>query len=147
MSTNLKTNLINSIQRELAEVLNADDLKFFHKSGRVNGFSAFFGNMIGIKPIIYMDKEGKMTTYNKFRGRKNALKMLVNIVSDLQDDLKSHRVIITTTDSLDIAKILEKMLREKFGDDLNIEYAITNPTARAHCGPDGVGVSFHAIHR
>lgn len=46
-----------------------------------------------------------------------------------------------------MAQILGEMLKEKFGDDLNIEYVIVNPTAGAHCGPDGVGVCFHAIHR
>ena len=29
----------------------ADDLKFFRRSGRVSGFSAFMGGMIGIKPL------------------------------------------------------------------------------------------------
>ncbi|MDO5123625.1 MAG: DegV family protein [Eubacteriales bacterium] len=33
----------------------ADDLKFFKKSGRVNGITATMGNLIGIRPIIYVD--------------------------------------------------------------------------------------------
>ena len=51
----------------------ADDLKFFGKSGRVSGFAAFFGNVIGLKPIIYIGNDGKMTTKDKCRGRKQAL--------------------------------------------------------------------------
>ena len=38
----------------------ADSLKFFAKSGRVSGFAGFMGNLIGIKPIIYMDDNGKL---------------------------------------------------------------------------------------
>ena len=34
----------------------AEDLKFFRKSGRVSNFSGIMGNIIGIKPIIYMDE-------------------------------------------------------------------------------------------
>ena len=48
----------------------ADDLKFFGKSGRVSGFAAFFGNIIGLKPIIFIDTDGKMKTKDKCRGRK-----------------------------------------------------------------------------
>ena len=39
------------------------------------------------------------------------------------------------------------MLHAKFGDDLEIETVVTNPTAGSHCGPNGVGVSFHASRR
>ena len=35
----------------------------------------------------------------------------------------------------------------RFGDDLKIETVTTNPTAGSHCGPNGVGVSFHAKRR
>ena len=49
----------------------ADDLKFFGRSGRVSGFAAFFGNIIGLKPIIFIDTDGKMKTKDKCRGRKS----------------------------------------------------------------------------
>jgi hypothetical protein len=39
------------------------------------------------------------------------------------------------------------MIKEKFGNNLKIEYAVVNPTAGSHCGPDGVGVSFHCKQR
>ena len=37
--------------------------------------------------------------------------------------------------------------KEKYGDDLNIETVFVNPTTGGHCGPNGVGICFHAIHR
>ena len=39
------------------------------------------------------------------------------------------------------------MLRERFGDGLRILYADVNPTAGSHCGPNTVGVCFHAKRR
>lgn len=125
----------------------ADDLKFFKKSGRVSGLAAFFGGMIGIKPIIHMNSEGKMVTYSKGRGRMQTFKKIVDIVDELQDDMRSHRVIITHTDCEDLAKLMADLLKERFGQDLEIEFSIVNPTAGSHCGPDALGVSFHAKHR
>ncbi len=124
----------------------ADNLKFFQRSGRVSGFSAAMGNLIGIKPIIYMSSEGVMTSLAKGRGRKKTLSMIVDYVENLQENIRDHRVIIGHTDALPIAQELGKMLQERLGE-LPIEYVVVNPTAGSHCGPDGVGVCFHAIHR
>ena len=125
----------------------ADDLKFFGKSGRVSGFAAFFGNIIGLKPIIFIDSDGKMKTKDKCRGRKQTLQKLLQYVIDLEDDIKSHRVIIAHSDAMPIAEEFAGMMKKYFGEDLNIEFEPVNPTAGSHCGPNAIGVSFHAKHR
>ena len=125
----------------------ADNLKFFARSGRVSGIAAFFGGIIGIKPIIYMGSDGKMASIGKGKGRVKTLEKLVEYVVSLQDEIKDHRIIIGHADALELAKTLGKMITEKLGDGLNIEYVPVNPTAGSHCGPDTVGVCFHAIHR
>lgn len=125
----------------------ADDLKFFRKSGRVGGLAATMGTLIGIRPIITMNDEGKMVSIGKETGRAKAMKHLVDKVAELGDDIKSHHVVVGHTDAPEIAKGVGDMLTERFGEDLKIDYVITNPTAGSHCGPNGVGVSFHAVHR
>lgn len=130
-----------------AQYFYADNLKFFKKSGRVSNFAGLMGDLIGIKPIIHMSQEGTMVNVAKVKGRMKALQALVNYMVELGDDVANHRIIIGHSDSLEIAKVLEEMIREKFGNNLNIEYALVNPTAGSHCGPDGVGVSFHCKHR
>ena len=81
----------------------ADTLSFFRRSGRVSNFSGLMGNLIGIKPIIYMDENGTMTNIGKERGRVNATNKLIQYVSELGLDLDKHRIIIGHTDSLDNA--------------------------------------------
>lgn len=125
----------------------ADDLKFFGKSGRVSGFAAFFGNIIGLKPIIFIDSDGQMKTKDKCRGRKQTLQKLLDYVIDLEEDIKNHRVIIAHSDAMPIAEEFGAMMKKQFGEDLNIEYEVVNPTAGSHCGPNAIGVSFHAKHR
>ena len=125
----------------------ADNLKFFGRSGRISNFSAVMGNLIGIKPIIYMDQNGKMTNICKERGRNAALRKLIKYFDELAVDIENHRLIIGHSDSLEIAERLGQMLQEKYEGKLNIEYAVVNPTAGSHCGPDGVGISFYAKHK
>lgn len=130
-----------------AQYFYADNLKFFKRSGRVSNIAGIMGDLIGIKPIIHMSQEGKMVNVAKVKGRLKALQTLVKYIEDLGDDIENHRIIIGHTDAEEIAKLLEEMIKEKFGNNLRIEYAIVNPTAGSHCGPDGVGVSFHCKHR
>ena len=44
-------------------------------------------------------------------------------------------------------KELQEKLKERYGKDLQTEIMVVNPTIGGHCGPDTVGVCFHAIHR
>ena len=125
----------------------ADDLKFFRKSGRVSGLAAFFGGLIGIKPIITMNSEGKMVSVAKAKGRKSAAEALIGYVETLGDDIKNHPFIICHTDSPTLVEYVKELLLAKFGEDLKIEVNPCNPTAGAHCGPNAVGIAFHAIHR
>ena len=125
----------------------ADDLKFFGKSGRVSGFAAFMGNIIGLKPIIFMDSDGVMKTKAKCRGRSQSLSKLLDYVDELQEDMRNYRVIIAHADCEDIALELADLFHKRFGDDINIEYDVVNPTAGSHCGPNTIGISFHAKHR
>jgi DegV family protein with EDD domain len=133
--------------QHFATYFYADDLKFFAKSGRVSGFSGFMGNIFGIHPIICMDKNGQMDAIGKERGRVSSLRKMLEYVEKLGDHIKDYRLIVGHTDAIEPAEMFGKMLKEKFGDDLNIEYVVVNPTAGSHCGPSCVGVSFHAIHR
>ncbi len=125
----------------------ADDLKFFAKSGRVSGFSAFMGGLIGIKPLISINEKGIMGSIGKARGQGNALNALLKYVEDLGEDIKNHVFVVGHTDAPLLVKKLIEMLKARFGEDLNIEKVVVNPTAGAHSGPDGVAVSFHAKHR
>ena len=125
----------------------ADDLRFFKKSGRVSGLAAMMGTLVGVRPIIHMNAEGKMVSVGKERGRVRAMERLVAYVEELGDGVKDHTVIVGHTDAADIAEEVARMLREKFGDDLDIVFMPVNPTAGNHCGPNAVGISFHAKHR
>ena len=124
----------------------ADDLKFFRRSGRVSGLAATMGTLIGVRPLIHMSQAGKMESIGTAKGRPNAMKALVDKVAELGDEIEKHRICIGHTDAPEIAREVGRMIEERFGKQ-NIEYVYVNPTAGSHCGPNGVGVCFHAKHR
>ncbi len=125
----------------------ADDLKFFKRSGRVSGFSAAMGTLIGVRPIIYINGAGKMVSIGKERGKKNALNRLMKYLEEKGDDVKSHRILIAHSDDEEDANELAARVREKYGDDCRIEIVVANPTAGSHCGPNCLGISFHSVKK
>ena len=124
----------------------ADDLRFFRRSGRVSGLAATMGTLIGVRPLIHMSQEGKMVSVGTAKGRLNAMTFLVDKVGELGDEIEKHRICIGHTDAPAIAQTVAKMIENKYGKQ-DIEFVDVNPTAGSHCGPNGVGVCFHAKHR
>ena len=130
-----------------AMYFTVDDLKFFHKSGRVSGLTAVMGTLIGIRPIIFMSSEGKMVSCGKEKGRKKAIAHLADKVVELGDHVKEHRIIIGHTDAGDMVEELKAAVRERLGEDTKIDVVFCNPTAGSHCGPNGLGITFHSTGR
>lgn len=132
---------------KFATYFYADNLKFFAKSGRVSNITAVMGGVLGIKPIIYMNSEGSMVSINKALGRLPALQKMLQYVVDLEDHIKDHKVLIAHCDCMFLAERMAHMLRNKFGRDLDIEFICVGAVPGSHCGPDCIGVTFHAKHR
>ena len=72
------------------------------------------GTLLGIRPIIYMNAEGKMLSIGKERGRANAIARLLKYVDELGDDVTKHRIIIGHTDAPDMANELADKVKEKY---------------------------------
>ena len=124
----------------------ADDLKFFRRSGRVSGLAATMGTLIGVRPLIHMSQEGKMVSVGTAKGRQKAIQYLVDKVGELGEEIDKHRICIGHTDAPEIARTIAGLIEERYGKQ-DIVYVDVNPTAGSHCGPNGVGVCFHAKNR
>lgn len=124
-----------------------DNLDFLKYSGRLSNFSAAVASVLGIKPIIYIDNEGRLTSIAKGKGRHGALKKLLTYIENLEENIKDHKILIVHSDEQKIAEDLGAAIKEKYGEDLDIEYLIVNPTIGSHCGPSCIGVSFHSKSR
>ena len=66
--------------REHADNINywfkVEDLMYLKRGGRVSAATAIMGTALNIKPILTIDKNGKLQTIDKKRGNKLALKAM-----------------------------------------------------------------------
>lgn len=134
------------IESHFALMAFSDDLKFFKKSGRLNGISATLGSLINAKPIISINDEGLMNSIDKAIGRKKAINKIIENIKILEDKINEYTVFITHSDCLPFVEEMKKSLINEFG---NLDFKVINisPTTGVHCGPSCLGVAFHSKRR
>ncbi len=121
-----------------------NDLTYLHRGGRLSGASKVIGNLLGIKPILHFNEEGKIYNIAKVKGFKKALSSLVNYMKTTAGDLENYKVFILQADCEEDAKTFEGMIRAAFPDKrLDIEIQMVGPVIGSHCGPGTIGLIFH----
>ena len=124
-----------------------DDLVYLKRGGRISAVAAAVGSMLDLKPIITETKEGKLVSTEKVRGRKQALRVLVDKAVENIDDPANADVIILHADAPEDAARVESKLREKIPGLEKIETYYIGPVIGAHCGPGTVAVCFFGKER
>ncbi len=64
------------------QIGTVEDLTYLRAAGRVSGSAAFFGNIIGVKPLIMCDVPGYNYAYKKVRGSKNATRGQIDYLKE-----------------------------------------------------------------
>ena len=134
---------LDTLIPSVATYFVVDDLTYLHRGGRVSGTSKVVGNMLGIKPILYFNEEGKILNINKVKGFRKALSTLVDYVTQKGTELDKYKTYVLHADNEEAAKGFAATLKEKFGD-IDIEIQTVGPVIGSHCGPGLVGLVFHA---
>ena len=119
-----------------------DDLKYLRRGGRIGAVAATVGTMLDLKPIITETREGKLVSSDKVRGRKSALRALVDKAVQNIDDPANAMPVIMHADAPEDAARLEKLLREKIPGLPEIQTWFVGPGIGARCGPGTVAVCF-----
>ncbi|MBQ8877008.1 MAG: DegV family protein [Clostridia bacterium] len=120
-----------------------NDLTYLHRGGRVSGVSKVLGNLLGIKPILYFNEEGKILNINKVKGFKKALATLLGYMKTKGSELDQYKVYVLHADCEDDANAFINMIKAEFGE-LDIHVQPVGPVIGAHCGPGTIGLIFHS---
>lgn len=120
-----------------------DDLTYLYRGGRVSGVSKVVGNLLGIKPILYFNEEGKILNIAKAKGFKKALSELTNYMKAKGSELDKYKVFVLEADCKEQATAFVQSLKDQFGD-LDITIQTVGPVIGAHCGPGTIGLVFHS---
>ena len=136
---------VETIKPRLNAWFTVDDLKFLKRGGRISAVSAAIGTMLSIKPVLHVDDEGHLIAMSKERGRKRALKALVDRMEAQQFD-KDTPIYIGHGDCPEDAQAVAAMIKERFGREVTLINYI-GMVIGAHSGPGTVALFFVGKNR
>ena len=133
---------LDTLIPNVATYFVVDDLTYLHRGGRVSGASKVVGNMLGIKPILHFNEEGKIININKVKGFKKALSTLIDYMVTKGDEVEKYKVFVVHADNEGEAQHFVENIKNKF-PQADVEIQTVGPVIGSHCGPGMIGLVFH----
>lgn len=133
-------------KQKLCHFFTVNDLFHLHRGGRVSKVTAIVGSMLGIKPVLHVNSEGKLIPIGKVRGRKAALDALVNAAEKKLDKNLAVKFFVSHGDCYDDAKYVADKMIERFGIEEHMIHMI-GPVIGSHAGDGTVALFFLGADR
>ncbi|MBE5998637.1 MAG: DegV family protein [Eubacteriales bacterium] len=111
-----------------------EDLVYLKRGGRISAAAALAGNVLNLKPILQINREGKLVNISKQRGVPRALKYMVDCYEKAHDDTLGSDVVIAHADCRERAEKLADEVR-RINPDARIQICPMGPVIGAHTGP------------
>lgn len=138
---------VRSIIQSQCHWFIVDDLNHLKRGGRVSAAAALAGTVLGIKPVMHTDSEGRLTPVSKARGTKAALRALVDKVAEIGVEPDKNRpMFICHANCPDSVAYVKELLKERFGvTDVRADFI--GPVIGAHTGCGTLGLFFVGTER
>ena len=123
----------------------SSDLKFFIKGGRVSKTSGTIGTILGICPLLNVDKEGHLIARAKIRSKKKVIQEIVKRMEENAEGGLSYsgKCYICQSACLDDANEVAKLVEERFKNlNGNVMINYIGTTIGSHTGPGTVALFF-----
>ena len=130
----------------LCHWFTVDDLFFLKRGGRVGAATAVVGTMLGIKPVMHVDNEGKLVKVTTARGRRASIDALAAKVGETGIDPAEQTMFICHGDCVEDAEYLAAKLKSDYGvKEVIIGY--TGVVIGSHSGPGTLALFFLGTER
>ena len=125
------------------------DLTQFKRSGRVSGLSAALGGILGICPIMHLNREGRIIAYGKVRGKAAAIEATVRDAMKHIENGKSYngKLYIGQSNCMALAEETRDLLKKQLPSVKKIPIVDIGIIIASHCGPGTVAVFFFGDER
>lgn len=118
-----------------------ENLFHLKRGGRLSMSKAVVGTLLNIKPIIFINDNGELINAVNIRGRKKAIRFLVDKLKERGNDFENMVVGISHGDCLEDAEHLRDIIKSEFGvKEVLINYV--GPVIGSHVGPGMLSLCF-----
>lgn len=137
--------LENNINRVHSWV-TVNDLNHLERGGRISKTSAAIGSLVKIKPIINVDKNGKLVNVGKTRGRNKSLEKIVSETKRTIENSEEQTLLVAYAGDLEAAEHVKELI-EKNIPIKGIELLPMGPTIASHTGYGAIAIFSYGINK
>lgn len=131
---------ILSVRKKVNQYVTVHSLDALKRAGRVKGSAAFFGNLMGVKPIIIADANGDQAAYKKVKGRQKSFEEIVAMLKESIVEPEKQVIYFTHADcSKDEVDTLVSLIKREI-PCRDVEVGYIGPIIGASIGPDAVAI-------
>ena len=121
-----------------------DTLEFLQKNGRIGKAQAMLGGLLGIKPILQVDRDGLIAPADKVRGRSKVLPRALELMQERVPAGRRIRVAILHAGVPQEAAQWLVEVKKLYTIDESMVNSI-GPVIATNAGPGTVGVAFFEV--
>ena len=131
---------ITGIRNNVLQYITVHTLEYLKRAGRVSASSAFFGNLMGVKPILISDANGVQTPIKKVKGRQASLREMAALLKENIIEPEKQTVYVIHADCApeEVQTFVDMIRSEVPCRDVQVWYI--GPIIGASIGPDAIGV-------
>jgi len=138
-----------AIARELERVrdrsgtfITVDTLEYLLRSGRVSRMQAWLGGLLDMKPILSLDRDGKVVAAGRVRGQAALLDRVCRLLDAVLPPTRVRlRLAVAHADTPELAERVRRTLDERYRP-LEVLLAPVTGVLAAHVGPGAWGVFY-----
>ncbi len=137
-------NRVNSLVPKVSTTFVLNNLEYLHKGGRCSGVAKFSANVLGIKPSIAVDENGRLDVAKKYRGKIDLV--YKQYISDSLKDVNKFdpaRVVIANSGDInpEIISFAKGVIegKNKFTEVITADAGCT---ISSHCGPKTLAIFY-----
>ena len=119
-----------------------DDLQWLRRGGRLSNASAIVGSLLSIKPLIYVNDEGKLIAFDKIRGKKKAIRTLLESTEHDMGSAAGKDIWLCHSDCLEDGEKWKQMVMEKYPEAKSVTLHELGPVIGAHVGPGFLAIVY-----
>lgn len=134
MSLEENTRWLEENKLRVAHYFTVSDLFLLHRGGRVSAATAVVGTALNIKPMLIVNDEGTLAVSGKVRGRKAAIRKLVEMTMQTIENPQEQTLYIGQADCMEDALYLKELV-EKQIPCKEVVISGIGPVIGTHTGP------------
>lgn len=110
---NSTVNYINNLKNKVHQMGPMDDLFYLSRKGRITNAKAFFGTLIGIKPLGDFDKDGRTTILAKAKGNSQVINTTIRYIKKSIVNPENQILCISHTDRKENANLIYNLIKKE----------------------------------